>query len=336
MTWRLQRSVYFFFVAATLVIIGLVITNGLHTQSLLHQWNGAPCHAGNGFSVKYQNYCNHLFQQFASSKSHDQFFVMMAVIPTAVLGLLLGANLVGAELDRKTVRVAWTQSISRRQWLTSKVIVSISSLVILAVPLCLTYTWWISTVKYAPRVTTTAFAYDGWLPLVTGIFAFALATFIGTLLRHPGWTIAATLIVMALVMWTMQNEVRPNLVPLHTAIVHTALTSKGPATALMYSNRTPQDSWTIFQGYAPLNSGNAVPTSAEENRLMLAMERCTPGQPNETVYVTCLQKLGLRSEQIYVADNEFWALQMREGGLYLLGTALLVGLSFLTIRRINV
>ncbi len=336
MAWRLQRSIYFFFVIVTAGLIGVVIANGLHTESLLHQWNDAPCHGGNGFNVKYQTYCPHLFGQFASSKSHDQFLAMMAIIPTTVLGLLLGANLVAGEIDHKTVRVAWTQSISRSHWLTSKGVVSISSLLILAVPLCLTYTWWIGAVQYAPRVTTTAFAYDGWMPLVTGVFAFALATLIGIILRRPGWTIAAALIVMALFMWTMQNEVRPNLVPLRTAVVQTTVIHKGNVIAMKPAHGAPQNSWIIFQGYTSLNSGTAAPTRAEEDRLSIAVDKCTTGLPNGNIYVACLHKLGIRSVELYVGDNEFWALQLREGGIYLLGSALLLGFSFFVIRCLKV
>ncbi len=36
---------------------------------------------------------------------------------------------------------------------------------------------------------------------------------------------------------------------------------------------------------------------------------------------------------MYVADSEYWALQLREGGLYLAGAALLLGAGLPLVRR---
>ena len=77
MAWRLQRSVYLFFVVLTIVLIGVVIANGLHTQSLWHQYSGVPCHGGNGFEVKYQNHCLTLYKQFVASKNPDMVYLMV-------------------------------------------------------------------------------------------------------------------------------------------------------------------------------------------------------------------------------------------------------------------
>lgn len=36
---------------------------------------------------------------------------------------------------------------------------------------------------------------------------------------------------------------------------------------------------------------------------------------------------------MYIADSEYWTLQLREGGLYLASATLLLGASFLLVRR---
>lgn len=41
-------------------------------------------------------------------------YVLMALPP--IVGLAVGAPLVAGELDRRTQRLAWTQGMSRRQW----------------------------------------------------------------------------------------------------------------------------------------------------------------------------------------------------------------------------
>jgi len=334
MAWRLQRSVFLLFVVMAVVLIGFVIANGLHTESLLHQWNSATCYGTrHGYITKSQVQCGTIFHQFAQSTTYDRYFAMAGGLLCGVLGLLLGVNLVASEIDRKTVRTAWTQSITRTRWLSSKIIVSLGSLLAVGLPLCFTHTWWIGAVNYGSRVAPNAFAYDGWMPLMIGVFAFALTTVIGVLLRRPGWTIAAALIAMVLVMWTMQGEVRANLVPLRTAVVGTTIVTKGDFTGAIPTHVAPKNSWIVFQGYEPLNSGNALLTRGEETRWGNEMNRCETGPISQSQVPACQHKLGLRDVQLYVANNEFWTLQLREGAIYLAGAAFLFELSLLLVRR---
>jgi len=332
MSWRLQRSLYLFFVVATAVVLGLTLSNGLHTASLLHQWKATPCHGGNGFNVRYQAYCHDLFNNYMHSRSADQFYALMAVVPLTLLGILLGANLVAGEIESTTVRVAWTQSITRRRWYASKAAVALASLTALSLPVCLTYTWWIATVDFAPRISSTTFAADGWMPLVIAVFAFALATLIGVVLRRPGRAIAATLLVMILVTWAIQNEVRPHLVAHHWASGVTTVVTKGDFTGANVSFSTPPNSWILFQGYVPTDWGHTVPTRGQTSRWNDELASCMSHGSSANDFTTCVQRLGLRNVQVYVADNEFWALQMREGAVYLAAAALLLGAGLVLVR----
>jgi hypothetical protein len=47
----------------------------------------------------------------------------------------------------------------------------------------------------------------------------------------------------------------------------------------------------------------------------------------------CQQKIGLQIQPLYVANNEYWNLQIGEGGLYFVGAALLLGSCVLRLRR---
>jgi hypothetical protein len=334
MAWRLQRSVFLFFVVMAVVLIGFVIVNGLHTESLLHQWNSATCYGTrHGYITKSQVQCWTILQNSAKSMIYDRYFTVAGVLLCGVLGLLLGANLVASEIDRKTARAAWTQSVTRSRWFASKIIVSLGSLLVVGAPLCLTYIWWIGAVQYGSRVAPNAFAYNGWMPLATGVFAFSVATIIGILLRRPGWTLAAALAVMVLVMWTMQNEVRTSLVPLHSTTIGMTTLSKDGVTAGKPTNMAPQNAWVVFDGFVPLRASNAIPTWGQETPRLEAVNRCPSSSTNSTAYTACLKKLGLRDVELYVADDQFWTLQFREGGIYLAGAALLFGFSFWLLRR---
>lgn len=341
MAWRLQRSVYLFALAVSLVLIGLTIANGLHLQMLLHHWRGAPCHGGNGFDPKYQRYCQSQLSNYIGARNSGLVVHLMAVVPAGVVGVVLGANLVAGELSQKTVRSAWTQSVTRKHWFATKVLVGLVSILVMAVPLCLTATWWLDASMWTPRISTNSMTYAGLLPAAVGVFAFALATAVGVILRRPGWAVAMALSVLLAVMWTMQFEVRPSLVPVHIAIIKPVVVTKGFQAGKVPTVAAPDNSWVLFSGFAPLHSANIIPSQSDEERwqgLEFGCETAAAAQQNEQAATAsqvahCQLKNGLQLEQLYVADNEYWKLQIREGGLYLVGATLLFSASLVLVRR---
>ncbi|HQU25455.1 MAG TPA: ABC transporter permease subunit [Acidimicrobiales bacterium] len=333
MAWRLQRSVFLFFVAAALVLIAYAVVSGLHVDALRHQWLGEPCHGGNGFAKKYLSLCQGLNNRYFNAKGSAVYVHWFAVLPTAVLGLLLGATVVAGEVDRNTIRVAWTQSISRGRWFATKVAVALGSLVVLAIPLGVTVTWFLRVSQWTPRISTDGFTYGGWMPLAIGVFAFAVTTIVGTFVRRPGWTLAAGLVVMALVAWAMQNDVRAHLVPLRSTTIHWSAITKGDTTVGKPSDPAPANAWVLFNGYVPVGHRDTLPTSAQATTWMDDVNRCPANFAFPARYATCLKKLGLHEVEMYVADSEYWTLQLREGGLYLAGAALLLGANLVRVRR---
>jgi hypothetical protein len=103
----------------------------------------------------------------------------------------------------------------------------------------------------------------------------------------------------------------------------------------------PDNSWVLFSGFAPLHSANIIPSQSDEERwqgLEFGCETAAAAQQNEQAATAsqvahCQLKNGLQLEQLYVADNEYWKLQIREGGLYLVGATLLFSASLVLVRR---
>ena len=334
MAWRLQRSLYLFYVTVSAVLIAFTITNGVHAEAIRRQWQGNPCHGGNGFAAKYQSFCQGLDNGYIHSIDSGQYLHWMAVLPMAVLGLVLGANLVASEIDRNTVRTAWTQSMTRNRWFITKVAVGLASLILLAVPLCVTASWWISASHYTTRIQTNGFTYAGWMPIAVGVFAFAVATLVGTILRRPGWTVAAALAVTLTVMWGMQTDVRTSLVPLRSTTIEMTSLTKGGVTVGVTKSQAPKSAWVVFSGFVPTDWSGGLPTWGQETKRIREVNRCTLSPTNlSSGYAACLRKLNLRNVEMYVANNEYWTLQLREGGLYIGGAALLLGGSLLLVRR---
>lgn len=330
--WRLQRSVYLVFVGVSLILIGYAIFNGLHIEAVFHQWLGAPCHGGNGFAVKYRTYCLDQFQRYSAALGGGAIIHWFAALPMTLLGLLLGASLVAGEIDHRSTRIAWTQSTTRSRWFASKVAVGLGSLMALAIPLCITVSWWLSASRWSSRISTNGFPYTGWIPLTAGIFAFAATTLVGVIVRRPGATIAIGLVVMTLVPWAMQTHVRTDLVPLHSTELTITIIKKGSVTVGKPMHEAPPNAWVVYNGYVPVGRATTVPTWVDERRWLNAINRCPIG-PGDSVSVKCIKRLGIEDVQIYVADSQYGDLQLREGGLYLSGAVLLLGAGLLLVRR---
>ena len=67
--------------------------------------------------------------------------LLMALAP-ALLGAFLGAPLVARELEAGTYRLAWTQSVSRRRWLASKLTLTVGAAAFALGAASLAVTWW--------------------------------------------------------------------------------------------------------------------------------------------------------------------------------------------------
>lgn len=333
MAWRLQRSIYVTFVVVGIVLVVYAVFNGLHIEQMRHQWLSAPCHGGNGFDAKYQSFCRAQFTKYSSSLSAGPLIHWVAVLPVSILGLLLGANVVAGEIDQHTTRLAWTQSITRTRWFMTKVAVALGSLIVLAIPLCLTVSWWLGASRWTPRISTNGFGYAGWEPLAAGVFAFAVTSAVGAVVRRPGWAVAIGLAIMVLVPWTLQAEVRTNLVPLQSTTLTITPVTKGGVTVGKPGRQAPADAWVVFSGYVPVEAGNAIPRWGQESRWLDVVNRCPTIDAGPNGYLACLQKQGLHDVQLYVADSQYWDLQLREGGLYIAGAVLLLGAGLLFVRR---
>lgn len=94
--------------------------------------------------------------------------------------------------------------------------------------------------------------------------------------------------------------------------------------------QAPATAWVVFSGVVPVNYGRILPTNSDEIPWRKAEYRC----PTDAAkYTACLKKLGLHDVQLRVADSQYWDLQLREGGLYIAGAALLLGAGLLFVRR---
>jgi hypothetical protein len=196
--------------AAALAAIAIVATiTGVH---LAHLYSSLVVHCKTG--------CDFGAQQFSS---HDQFldnaFTLIAQVFPALLGMFWGAPLVARELDSGTYRLAWTQSVSRRRWLLTRLGLVGLATVIASGVLTLTITWWSRDLDKLGTNNYAALHIRGVAPIGYALFAFASGALIGAVIRRTVPAMAATLGVFVFVRVATTLWVRPHLLsPLHKSI----------------------------------------------------------------------------------------------------------------------
>lgn len=112
----------------------------------------------------------------------------------AFIGAFWGAPLVARELEAGTHRLAWTQSVTRRRWLATKLAIAGAIAVVVSGVFSLLFTWWsLPFDRLGNRIGTANFGQRGIAPIAYALFALVLGTLLGTVIRRTQPAMAATL-----------------------------------------------------------------------------------------------------------------------------------------------
>jgi ABC-type transport system involved in multi-copper enzyme maturation permease subunit len=139
----------------------------------------------------------------------------------ALLGMFWGAPLVARELESGTHRLAWTQSVTRRRWLSVRVaLVGAAALVVAGLASWLV-SWWFAPLDAANmnRFDPSVFAARGVVAIGYAGFAFALGVATGTLARRTLPAMAATLLGFVAARIAFTFWVRPHLLAAKAVLV---------------------------------------------------------------------------------------------------------------------
>ncbi len=212
-----------------------------------------------------------------------------------IFGAVVGAPLLGQELERGTWQLAWSQTVPRTRWLVAKLGLIIGALVVFGAAVTSVMTWaWEPLDRVGIRVQPPPFNFEGVAFTCSLLCGFGLAVLAGLLLRN---TIGA--MVVGYLAWE---------VPFIGATLLT-----GPARILTTTARIACGS-----GGCPAASTSAVPpVTGHLGDLVLDVTRS-----GNDLLVT------------YLPADRLWTLQFIVGGLYLtVGAAALATAVWLLRRR---
>ena len=337
--WRFQRSVVCALALVALIIIGFAVVTGVLQHHDLMQFLGAPCRGSQIAIPGRGDICGVLAVKLANVASYNPEIRIAGLVIAPLVGAVLGLLALVSELDHRTARLAWTQSISRGRWFAAKASVGAAIVTLILVPTAIVLSWWNGEVRGYDLFQPDTFGIAGWDLVAYGLFAFALTMLFGAIIRRVGWTLAATTIIFLVVALIFPSRVRSHLV---TPTVHWsspfATVHKGsPATQ---APAFPFNVWLLVNGPVP-RTIKKTPTWNDVLATQQNAFRCTSGYPHKTfaeqakAETECYKKLDIENAAVFIADNQFWTVQLREGLLYLVAGMVFVGGAFVFVRRIE-
>jgi hypothetical protein len=269
--------------------------------------------------------------------------IALILAAPAIIGIFWGAPLIARELETRTFNLAWTQGVTRTQWLAVKLALTGLAAMAITETLSLIYAWWANPISKAvglglggPQLfgqgqfSSVIFASHGITPLGYAAFAFVLGTAAGTFTRRALPAMAITLAVFAAAQLAMPLWIRPHLVPPShtTASIYAADQAYGSLTADVVPGQP--NAW-ILSSRALNSAGQPVTTIPAA-----CANANPPGEKGGTSAITpaqCMQSRGYREAISYLPTSRYWPLQWIETGIFLALAFALAWFSFWRLGR---
>lgn len=331
MTWFTWRQFRIPALTALVGLAALAVLLAVTSHTLAEQWSSsgaATCHGSCERSL--QNFLT-LVNSSVTGQVAAAVEKLVFVVPP-LIGMFWGAPLIARELDAGTHRLAWTQSVTRTRWVTTKLAVVGGASAVTAGLLSWAATAWsahIDTVQQ-PRITPLVYGARGIIPIGYALFAFALGVTLGMLIRRTVPAMAATLGIYAAAVAAMPLWIRAHLAPLaHSSSpldlskIHAFMIQPPGMKITVLSGVTPDGSWVL--------SNQTVTAAGQIFTGPANPQYCGPSQGPDTC-LNWVGSLGLRQQLTYQPAAHFWPLQWAETGIFVALSLALLGFCIWWVR----
>lgn len=232
-----------------------------------------------------------------------------------LIGMFVGGPLLARELETGTFRFAWTQGVDRTRWLVTKLALLGLAIAAAALAFSALFAWWHAPfTRIGGRIDPgAAYEVEGVVFAARSVFAFALGTLIGAVLRRTVAAMAATGVASFAVLTSIIMFLRPHLVP--------------PVTGVVPGNgRAQHTEWVLRWGL--VGPGGHRLSAAEQEGVFRHLAAVGQNEP-----LRWLLQHGYTQWETYQPDGRFWALQSIEAGTLCLLALALAAASLYLIRR---
>ena len=177
--WRQQRAEAAIVAAMLAALAAVLLPTGLNVASAFDAGHLASCTGATPSQS-----CQQAVDQFLVRFNGLGGLIAWLTLIPGLVGTVLAAPLL-VSLEQGTQRLDWTQSITRRRWLVTKLGLAAAAAVVAAGVLVLLVTWWrMPFVRLQGRMDNSVFDSEGTVVLGYTLFALALCTLVGVLWRR--------------------------------------------------------------------------------------------------------------------------------------------------------
>jgi hypothetical protein len=234
-----------------------------------------------------------------------------------VAGMFWGAPTVARELESGTSTFAWTQSVTRRRWLTARVGWLLLAGAVFGGAIAGLVTWWYTPVNALNQSQFGQGFYDiqGIVPIGYAVFAVALGIAAGTMIGRSLPALAVTAagflaLRFAFTFWLRERFMTPVRVTFPLTLKYQA----------------PAGSWVLSQG-------TLLPDGQGGGFQLGQLPAACRAVPSKGDLFSCLSNAGYRGEITYQPGYRFWPFQFIETGIFVALAGVLVAVAFLALRR---
>jgi hypothetical protein len=177
--WRQQRTEALIAAGVFVLLLALLVPTGIEMANAYSHDGLSGCVSAHPSSA-----CLPVIESFTTRFEQLSGLLSWFNLVPGIIGVLLAAPFV-IELETGTHRLAWTQSITRRRWITTKLAIAVGGAVVAGAAMTLLLTWWRTPLDHLyGRMDRSVFDFEGTVTIGYTLFALALALAIGTVWRR--------------------------------------------------------------------------------------------------------------------------------------------------------
>jgi hypothetical protein len=319
--WRRNRATVLGLGALAAALATYLMVTGLQMQAAYDDLGSCvPPITSDACRLQWTSFVN-------SHGSRDLMGPLLVMLP-GIVGAVVGAPLIGRELESGVFRYSWTQGAGRMRWAVAVIIPVAIVTTVLMGALGLLVAWRnepMFEAGAAQRLDTSTFptigvAVMGWTLL--GLSAGVLA---GLLWRRVVPAVATSFAAWFGLAY-LASELRPHL------LTPLTITGDVPVGSLEISERWMRDGTTV--SLTEVSSVlEKIGVSMSEDGMTAHVDNGGPAPPDPIAY---LSERGYTLVHTYQPDGRYWTFQWIEVGWLVLVSVVLLGLTFWLVRRRSV
>jgi hypothetical protein len=325
LVWRQHRNQTYFAAAALALFAVVLLVTGVQMAS---QYQSAVT------SCTASHTCDNLANTLSLGNPVVGLLVNLTLLVPCLLGVFWGGPLVARELEAGTGQFAWMQSITRSHWLTVTAGWTLLAAAVWSGAVSALVTWWCSPVNALSQQNFQPGQFDiqGIVPVGYALFAVALGTAAGALLRRTVPALATTVGIFVVVRIVIAEYLRPHYM---TALSMTYKIIAGHVAPVLRGS-----DWVVSRGVAgpggqvlsgQVHSGLGVSINGAFITLPPACKALMFQGPLQTM--SCLSAHGYRLFITYQPASRYWAFQGIETGIFVFLAAALIAVTVVVVLR---